>query len=461
MICCSVLGRWLTILILVLLNGFFVAAEFALVRSRRTRLEAMTRKGDKLARVALRATGNISGLLSASQLGVTLSSLGLGWVAESALKEPFAALFARMPVAFAIGTTLTIGATLAIVVITFLHVVFGELTPKAAALNHPEALARLLVPPLMFFAWITTPFTWILSHSSQFVLSLFGQRGARNPEDAVHSPEELQILVEQSQESGALQDVDAHMLGAVFEFSGKNARDVMTPRTEIIAIPAEASMPEVLELVHETGFSRYPVYEDTIDDIIGLVLAKDLLSVLNPASPVPPEEFSVRKLMRPVHVIPGSREVEDILGDFKRLKEHMAVVLDEYGGTAGLVTMEDLLEEIVGEILDEYDEPEEESGAVRAGETLIPGSTHIEELNERFGLSVPEADYHTIGGYVFGMLGRLPQVGDRVMAGGAILTVREMDGRKIDTLAVDLHSLGDRRGKQRDPQSQRKEESPR
>jgi len=235
----------------------------------------------------------------------------------------------------------------------------------------------------------------------------------------------------------------------------------MTPRTQIIAIPADASLPEVLELVRESGFSRYPVYEDTIDDIIGLVLAKDLLSVLNPASSVPPEEFSVRKLMRPVHVIPGSREVEDILGDFKRLKEHMAVVLDEYGGTAGLVTMEDLLEEIVGEILDEYDEPEEESGAVRPGETLVPGNTHIEELNERFGLSVPEADYHTIGGYVFGMLGRLPQVGDRVMAGGAILTVREMDGRKIDSLAVDLHSLGDRRGNQRDPQSQRKEESPR
>jgi CBS domain containing-hemolysin-like protein len=456
-----VLARWITILVLVLLNGFFVAAEFALVRSRRTRLEAMTRKGDKLARVALRATGNIGSLLSASQLGVTLSSLGLGWVAESALKEPFAEWFAHLPIGIDVALAMTIGATLAIIVITFLHVVFGELTPKAGALNHPEQFARWLAPPLQLFAWLTTPFTWILNHSSQFILALFGERGAKNAEDAVHSPEELQILVEQAQEGGALKQQDADMLGNVFDFSEKTAREVMTPRTEIIALAEDATLEEVLETVRENGFSRYPVYRESIDDIVGLVLAKDLLAVLSPSGSVGAgEPFVLAKVMRPVHVIPGSREVEDVLGDFKRLKEHLAIVLDEYGGTAGLVTMEDLLEEIVGEILDEYDEPEEEAVEVRAGETLIPGSTHIGELNEHFGLSVPESDYNTIGGYVFGVLGRLPQIGDRVMAGGAIFTVREMDGRKIDTLAIDLHSLGDRRSSERDPQSPGREEPP-
>jgi putative hemolysin len=163
--------------------------------------------------------------------------------------------------------------------------------------------------------------------------------------------------------------------------------------------------------------------------------------------------------MRPVHVIPGSREVEEVLADFKRLKEHMAVVLDEYGGTAGVVTMEDLLEEIVGEILDEYDTPEDAEAPLhtRAGETLVPGSTHIGELNEHFSLNIPDVDYTTIGGYVFGMLGRLPVVGDRVIAGGAIFTVREMDGRRIESLSVDLHSLGDRRATDREPQSTHKE----
>jgi CBS domain containing-hemolysin-like protein len=245
----------------------------------------------------------------------------------------------------------------------------------------------------------------------------------------------------------------------------------MTPRTEIVAFPLDATLPEVLKIVEESGVSRYPIYNETIDDIVGMVLAKDLLRVLIPAaagaaSPSTngePVEFSLREMMRPVHMIPGSREVEDVLADFKRLKIHMAIVLDEYGGTAGVITMEDLLEEIVGEILDEYDTPEDSDAPVqtRAGETLVPGSTNIGELNERFGLDIPEDDATTIGGYVFGVLGRLPQPGDRVIAGGAIFTVREMDGRKIDTLAVDLHSAGDRRAHEREPQSAGIEAAPR
>ena len=446
------LGRLLAIILLVLLNAFFVGAEFALVRSRRTRLEAMTRSGDRLARIALRASSNISRVLSASQLGVTLASLGLGWVAESTVGELFANLFNSLPVAIDLSMRLTIGATIALIIVTYLHVVFGELTPKAAALNHPEALARWLAPPLLFFAFITKPFTYFLNRSSQVILRALGQEKAGN-EEAVHSPEEIRLLVEQSTESGQMQAHDADLIDAVFEFSEKNAREVMTPRTELVALPVEATLSEVLTVVEESGLSRYPVYEESIDNIIGVVLAKDLLKLLAPRANT--EAFDLPSIMRPVHVIPGSREVEEVLADFKRLKEHMAIVLDEYGGTAGVVTMEDLLEEIVGEILDEYDTPEDAEAPLhtRAGETVVPGSTHIGELNEHFGLSVPEEDYTTIGGYVFGMLGRLPVVGDRVIAGGAIFTVREMDGRRIETLAVDLHSLGDRRANERETQS--------
>ncbi len=450
------LGRLLAIILLVLLNAFFVGAEFALVRSRRTRLEAMTRSGDRLARIALRASTNISRVLSASQLGVTLASLGLGWVAESTVGDMFANLFSNLPFAIEASVRLTIGATIALIVVTYLHVVFGELTPKAAALNHPEALARWLAPPLLLFALITKPFTYFLNKSSQVILHALGQEAA-GQDEAVHSPEEIRLLVEQSQEGGQMQAHDADLIDAVFEFSEKNAREVMTPRTELVALPVEATLSEVLSVVQETGLSRYPVYDESIDNIIGVVLAKDLLKLLAPRANI--EAFDLPSIMRTVHVIPGSREVEEVLADFKRLKEHMAIVLDEYGGTAGVVTMEDLLEEIVGEILDEYDTPEDAEAPMhtRAGETLVPGSTHIGELNEHFGLSVPDEDYTTIGGYVFGVLGRLPVVGDRVIAGGAIFTVREMDGRRIETLAVDLHSLGDRRAADREPQSTHRE----
>jgi len=437
-------ARLIAIAVLLLVNGFFVAAEFALVRSRRTRLESMARTGDWKARLALRASGNLARVYSASQLGVTLASLALGALAESSLAGMMAGWLDALPWAMELSVRLGVGAALALAAVTFFHVVFGELAPRGAALSHPEEVACWLTPPLLGFAWVATPFTSLLNRSSQIVLRAMGQRAA-NPEENVHSPEELRMLVEQSQEVGVLQTQDADMLEGVFEFSEKNAREVMTPRTEIDALDIEATLDETLALVDESGRSRYPVYEETIDNIIGLVLAKDLIPILRS----PPPDFSLRAIMRPVHVVPGSREVEEVLSDFKRLKVHMAIVLDEFGGTAGLVTMEDLLEEIVGEILDEYDEPPEHLERESPDLVIVPGGTNIGELNERFGLSIPDDDYTTIGGYVFGALGRLAVTGDRITAGGAVFTVREMDGRRIESLAVDLHAAGDRRGKER------------
>ena len=464
--------RLLVIVALILLNGFFVAAEFALVRSRRTRLEAMCRTGDKLARVALNATSNIARALSASQLGVTFASLALGWLAQDSLVALFGGLLDPLSRNVSLGVQVTIAAIVAYVVLAFVHVVFGELTPKALSLRSPEHFSRFLAPPLMAFAWLMSPFLWVIHRTAGGLLAVLG--GPRSHEDSVHSPEELRLLVEQSQEGGAIQPADADMIDAVFEFSEKNAREVMTPRTDIIALDVNAPLENVLQIVDENGFSRYPVYEGTIDGIIGLVLTKDLLKVLLPvatravsvagsaARDASAADFVLRTLVRPVHVIPGSREVEDVLADFKRLKEHMAIVLDEYGGTAGVITMEDLLEEIVGEILDEYDTPEDldEPVLTRSGETVVPGGTNIGELNDHFGLSVPDEDATTIGGFVFGILGRVPQPGDRVIAGGAVFTVKSMEGRRIDSLAVDLHSAGDRRSAEREEQSAGTEAAP-
>ena len=434
------LTRLIAIVVLLALNGFFVAAEFALVRSRRTRLEAMARAGDKMARIALRATANLPRLLSASQLGITVASLALGALAENALGSQLEVWLGTLPLGLRLAVRVGIASAIAITIVTYLHVVFAELAPRSVALAHPERFARLLAPALIIFETIVRPFTIVLNWSAEFVLRIAGQR-PQPFEESVHSPEELRILVEQSEEKGALEAADADMLEGVFEFSEKNAREVMTARTEIDALPLDASLDETLQLIAESQRSRYPVYEETIDNIIGLVLAKDLLPVLRN----PPVEFSLRAVMRPVHVVPGSREVEEVLADFKRLKEHMAIVLDEYGGTAGVVTMEDLLEEIVGEILDEYDEPPEAPEREGPDIVVVAGSTHIGELNERFGLSVPDEDYTTIGGFVFGALGRLPVTGDRVTAGNAVFTVRDMDGRRIESLAIDLHAAGDRR----------------
>src|ERR1051325_6382971 len=361
-----------------LLNAYFVAAEFALVRSPRTRLEAMARTGDRLAHLALRATGHLQHLLSASQLGITIASLVLGALAESAFHGWLDRLLHDVPLPIAAATEAAIVAAIAISIVTFFHVVIGELGPKRIALSHPESLPRWLSPPLVIFEKIVRPFTATLNWSANGALWLLRQREA-HAEEGVHSPDELRLLVEQSQESGALEPTDANMLEGVFEFSEKNAREVMTQRTEIDALPFDASLDDVLAIVEETGRSRYPIYEETIDNIIGMEMTRDLIPVLTHR----PATFSLLTIMRPVHVVPGSREVEEVLSDFKRLKEHMAIVLDEFGGTAGVVTMEDLLEEIVGEILDEYDETPEMPARENADTVIVPGATAISELKDR------------------------------------------------------------------------------
>ncbi len=427
------ISRLLAIVALLALNAFFVAVEFALVRARRSRLEAMVRAGDHFARFAVTATSrsNLTRVLSAGQLGITLASLGLGWVAEGTLGHYLETWFVALPLPLEVPVRIGIAAAIALTVVTYLHVVFGELAPRALSLNYPEQFAKWLSPPILAFTWLAWPFIWVLNGSSNLLLRMFGQKEV-NEEETPHSPDELRLLVERASEGGLLPTTDAEILGGVFEFSEKNAREVMTPRTAMIALPIEATLDEALVTVEEAGFSRYPVYRETMDEIVGMVHAKDLLKALHRRSP----DFSLESLMRPVHHVPGSREVEEVLADFKRRKEHLAIVLDEYGGTAGMVTMEDLLEEIVGEILDEYDDAPVAATEV-SGAQVVPGEANISEVNAEYELSIPEEDYTTVGGFVFGLLGRLPVVGDRVVGGGAAFVVREMEGRRIRTLVIE------------------------
>ncbi|HEV2750360.1 MAG TPA: hemolysin family protein [Gemmatimonadales bacterium] len=424
--------RLLAIVFLVLANAFFVAAEFALVAARRTRIEAMARRGDRRARTVQAALQDLYRQLSAAQLGITLASILLGYVAEDTVAHLFRDWFAALPPALAFLTRAGVASTVAVAVVSFLHVVFGEQAPKAWAITHPEQTSRWIAGPLILFSWITRPFTDVLNWSANQVVRLMGLKRTTAELDRIHSPEEIRMLVKQSQERGKLDADDARLLQGVFEFSEKSAREVMTPRTEMVALPADLTLEEAADQVAVAGRSRYPVYGESMDDILGVVHAKDILAGLRSL-----KGGGLRAVLRPAMFVPGTREVEDVLADMKRQKIHLAIVLDEFGGTAGLVTMEDLLEEIVGQIYDEYDRPSGEARGTPAGTApVITGSTPIREVNVAFGLELDEQDYTTIGGFLFGALGRLPKPGDQVAVKGAVFEIVEMDGRRVGSVRV-------------------------
>jgi CBS domain containing-hemolysin-like protein len=421
----------LAVIVLVLANAFFVAAEFSLVSARRTRLDEMAQAGNGKARLARRAVQSLGRYISATQLGITLASLGLGWIGEPALAGLIRGWFTFLPSTLAVVATHGVASALAFIIITILHIILGELVPKAVALVYPETVTTWLTPPLMGFAWVMSGPIALLYGTANRLLRALGINPPGETE-RLHSPEEIRMLVEQSQEGGSLLQQDARLLEGVFEFSEKTAQEVMTPRTQMAALEADLTVEEAADQVAIHGRSRYPVYTESLDDIIGVVHAKDILAALRSR----PGQ-TIRVVMRPPLFVPGTREVEDVLADMKRLKTHLAIVLDEYGGTAGLVTMEDLLEEIVGPIYDEHD-PQDRPGPEDGGPQL-DGSMPISEFNSHYGAALDDSDYTTIGGYIFGHLGRLPRIGDRVTVGPFTFEVIEMDGRRVKT--VRLHSV--------------------
>src|SRR5213080_3052534 len=408
--------RLLAVLALVLANAFFVAAEFALVAARRTRIEALVRRGDRKARTVQAALHDLYRQLSAAQLGITVASILLGYVAEDTVAQLFRDWFAALPPALEFLARGGIASTVAVALVSFLHVVFGEQAPKAWAITHPERTSRWIAAPLIFFSWITRPFTDLLNWSAGRVVRLLGLKGTSAELERIHSPEEIRMLVEQSRQRGKLDADDARLLQGVFEFSEKTAREVMTPRTEMVALPADLTLEEAADQVAVAGRSRYPVYGESLDDILGIVHAKDILAGLRSA-----KGGSVRAVLRPAVFVPGTREVEDVLADMKRQKIHLAI----------------LLEEIVGQIYDEYDRPSGELRSVPAGVApTIAGSVPIREVNSAFGLELGEQDYTTIGGFLFGAIGRLPRPGDQVAVKGAVFEIVEVEGRRVGTVRV-------------------------
>ena len=421
--------RLFAVILLVLANAFMVAAEFALVGARKSRIDALAARGNATARVVQHTISHLDRYISATQLGITLASLGLGWIGEATL----AGLFDQALAAFGyelpgVAVHSAAAITSAFLVITFLHIVLGELMPKSLALLHPEVVSMWVVRPLRLFAQIMTPFIWLLNGTANGLLKLIGLRPVEEAA-RVHSPEELRLLVMQTSAHGLLDESDRAMLAGVFDFHFKKARDVMRPRTEIVALQVDASEAEVWEILHRERYSRYPVYGDSLDDILGVLLAKDLW--LHDRS----KPFTLREFLREPLMVPDTRPAERVLDDLRRTRAHMAIVLDEYGGTAGLVTMEDLVEEVVGDIADEYD-PATRSAMVSDGVLELAGTMSLIDFRCDHGIPIPEGSWSTLGGYVFSRLGRLPRVGDRVKFPGGELEVVAMDGRRVAAVRV-------------------------
>lgn len=412
---------------LVALNGFFVAAEFSLVAVRRSKLDKMIVQGDRGARTVQTALQHLDRYIAATQLGITIASLALGWIGEPMLAQMFDGLFRTIGLNPSPTAVHVAAVPVAFFILTFFHIVLGELAPKSIALTSPEKTARAVVRPLLVFSRVMSPFIWIFNGAANALLRIFGVEPVNDPEG--HSPDEIRFLVMQAHARGTLDESDRAMLAGVLDFHEKKARDVMRPRTEVVALDIEATEEEVWEILRRERYSRYPVYRESLDDVTGVFLAKDLWLHSGDAP------FNLADFVREPMYVPDSRPAERVLDDLRKTRAHMAVVLDEYGGTAGIVTMEDLVEEVVGDIADEYDFASRES-IVTDGVLELAGSLSLIDVRSDYRIQIPDGDWTTLGGYAFAKLGRLPRMGDRIPIPGGEMEVVAMDGRRIAALRI-------------------------
>jgi CBS domain containing-hemolysin-like protein len=417
----------LAIGLFVLSNGFFVAAEFSLVSVRRTRIAELVALGQAGADSVQHAIENPDRVIAATQLGITLSSLALGWIGEPALSHLLAPVVSLFPPVVQSGISHSLSAALAFILITFLHVVVGELMPKSIALQDPERTSLIVAGPTLFTERLFKPAIWALNGTGTLLLRLVGVHPASGHQ-LVHSVEELKMLVDASTQGGVVQETESEMLHAVFDFREMIVRQVMVPRTEVLAVEADTSLEEIIRLATESTYTKFPVYEESLDQIIGIVHVKDLLKAMQALNC---QDCLARDLMREPLFIPETLSVSALLRRFRDNRQHSAIVLDEFGGTAGLVTLEDLLEELVGEVSDMFDVAAPGFETLPDGSVLIDGLTLIEEVNEQLGLELAESYYDTIAGYVMGKLGRIPRLYDLVEGEGARIRVEEMDRLRV------------------------------
>ena len=415
---------------LLLLNAFFVAAEYGLVTSRRTRIMELEHEGNKRARLVLRITGDPPRFIAAMQLGVTLTSLGIGALGEQALSRKFEPLMAGF-----------LAVILALLIVTFLHVVIGELVPKGIALGQPERTALVVSMPVRWFFVVMRPLIWVLQESTALILEALPFE--KGEEHEAHSEAELRMLLSTSAEQGEIEHDEQEMLYKVFDFADKDVADVMVPRPEVVAISIELPPEEALTAVLESPYTRYPVYRESLDDIVGVLHIRDLIVAMQGDGLA---SVDLESLVRPAYMVPETKDLGALLTEFRRTNQHMAIVIDEYGSMEGIVTLEDLLEEIVGEIEDEFDLPDETVERIDDDTIRIDGTFPIDDFNEQFRVDLDHEDYHTVAGFVFGELGRAALPGDEVTWDGITFHIEAVEGQRIEKLRVRFQPWHERGG---------------
>lgn len=424
------LGEILLTILLVLLNAFFVAAEFAIVKVRYSQIELKAREGNKLARQSKKIIDRLDTYLSATQLGITLASLGLGWIGEPVFVKIISAVVEAFNLNLSTETIHAIAFPVGFVVITILHIVFGELAPKSIAIRKSERTTLFVAVPLKIFFIIFHPFIWLMNAISNGFLRLIRIEPAG--EHDIHTTDELQLLVRQSREGGQLEEENYEIIKNAFEFTDQIAKDIMVPRQEVFAIDISEPFEENISQIIENGYSRVPVYKDSFDNMTGVVHTKDLLKRFHSKTP-----FTFGEIMNPVFYVVESKKISDVLKEFQTKHIHMAVVIDEYGGVEGIITLEDILEELVGEIQDEDDNERPIVEKDNDESWIIQSTQPLNDINEYLPFTIPESpDYNSLSGFILYKLNRIPRQGEVLKIDGMEITISKIAHRTIQIVRV-------------------------
>ena len=429
-----------TVVALVAANAFFVAAEFALVSVRKTRIDQLAAEGNATAAKVKIALHELDRHIAAAQVGITVVSLILGAVGERTFHELFEPLLiqAGLPKEGQILAAGVVALALSYLVMTAMHVIIGEQLPKTIAIQKADMMAMLIVRPMMWFTWLCTPLVWILNLSVNFLLKILGMHAASGHAQ-VHSPEELDLLFEQSHDAGELTKTEFDILHRVVRFSDLSAREIMVPRVEMKALPLTMTRAELSAYVSGEPHTRVPVYHGSMDEIVGIAHLKDLLKFIGPSSPQEQDErVNLMPIVRDAPRVPETITIDRLLVDFKKQRQQMAIVIDEFGGTSGIVTMGDLLEQAFGDVHDEFDALEPEIQPLPDGAFLLHGRLLIEEVNEHFGTGFPTEEADRMAGLIQDILGRIAVEGDEIIVGQTKLRVEKVERQRIITIRMEL-----------------------
>ena len=421
------------LLILIMLNAFFAASEMALISLNDNKIRVMAEEGDKKAKILFHLLSEPSKFLATIQIGITLAGFLASAFAAESFAEPLVSFIKSTGLAIPEPALKTFVLIMVTIILSYFTLVFGELVPKRVAMNKAEAISIRVAVPLNFLSLVASPFVKFLTASTNFFVRLFGVDP--NDNDNNVTEEEIRMMVDVGEEKGTIDEKEKEMINNIFEFNNKDVTDIMTHRTDIVGVPLNADLNEVITVIREEKYTRLPVYEENIDNIVGILHVKDLVNILGI---IDNTGFSIKDILRKPYFVPSSRMIDMLFKDLQNSKTHMAVVIDEYGGTAGIVTVEDLVEEIVGNIFDEYDEEEKDIEKLDDNTFVMKGYTSLDTVQEILGTDLPIDDYDTLSGFIIGQLGRIPQMDDKpeIEFNGLIFKVKEMEGKKVSKVKV-------------------------